>query len=954
MLRTQLFLVVLALLACQLCHFTSAQYDPNSQLSFYPRTANASWSPRWDSNIEFYNRRMTVVLPNGTSLTWPGRIFILQGSGSGSATERSNDVWASPDLGARWYLIAGRTAAGVSAGGGHASTSFTPLSRPATGMDHNGRIWRVGGSAADGTFSTAVWMSTNGGLNWANQAALQGSLAFSPGRERAGLMFDSADNVYLLGGMWRGDFAMTNTIFRSTNLGVTWPWQEQTTTPWQARASGLFFGAKANPHAQFEFGANNPNREILVYTTGWNGEGPPNGLSNEVWITSDFSRSWSRVRSNWGSGLAPFRARDAANGEVTEGGVMILVGGQADDEAGSEILNDVWVSLDGGYSWGICNEDATFSDRRELLTVLDDQGYLYVGGGSDWRTGRDFNDFWRSSFSFNNVSAIIQACGVSMPACGTGLTCWPGDPRTTFYSNGTVTCPASRACAGLDSMAYLDFEPQTLAAPWSRRWAANVESFPKAFSYRDLNGVQRQAPANALILSGGTAQNNDVWMSPDGGTSWQLIAGYVQYTQPQIRAGGASALSSFDPPLGESTGIVDPRNGAIYRVGGYNGGGEQNDVWRTTNAVTWTKQAATNLPARSGANVVIDDAGTMYVVGGVANGAALSDIWVSNDNATTFNRPTLATAPFFTTGGRAKGFLLHRYSWQLRRDILFFGGGWDGVNLYNDVWVSSNGAASWTLVSAAAPWGQRDALFAEITAGGLIVLGGGQTGPYTQNDIWISPDGGFTWSVCGTEQYWPDRRDVAAVFDSDEYFLIMGGRENTNANTPQFNDVYRSTFPLSDLAKVAQACSVNIPWCGPGLSCWPDAPGTVYDGGVMCQQTRYCEGNSSNPWAPSSTGTARPTVRSSTARVRPFDPCRDMVPVPAECDNYVPGGGSSGVDVKPAGLTSWAIGGIVFLVVSVVGGVLFFFYRRWKAGKAGGADTKLDSHLLGTTNGETA
>ena len=377
-------------------------------------------------------------------------------------------------------------------------------------------------------------------------------------------------------------------------------------------------------------------------------------------------------------------------------------------------------------------ENATFTDRRDLLTSMDDEGYLYVGGGALWTTGQVFNDFWRSSFSFENLTAVTAACGVRVPACGPGLTCWPGDPRTTFYSNGTVTCPASRACAGQDAEAYLDFQPQTLSAPWSKRWAANIESFPRAFTYRDMNGFSQPAPANSLILSGGQGQNNDVWLSMDRGISWQLIAGYVSYTAPQIRAGGPSAESSFFPPLSESTGIVDARYGAIYRVGGYGAGGESNDVWRTTNAVLWTKQAATNLPRRSGANVVVDDRGRMYVVGGVVNNVPLADIWYSDDNATTFNRPTLATAPFFKPT-RAKGFLLHRYSWQLQRDILFYGTGWNGTWMYNDIWVSSDSAASWTLVCAAAPFEPRDAAFAEITANGLIVLGGGQTGAYTQN-----------------------------------------------------------------------------------------------------------------------------------------------------------------------------------------------------------------------------
>ena len=80
---------LLLLLLC-VC-LTSAQPAVTSQLSFIPRTANASWSPRWDSNIEFYNKQLRVVLPNRTALTWPPGIFILQGNGAGSAAQRSND-----------------------------------------------------------------------------------------------------------------------------------------------------------------------------------------------------------------------------------------------------------------------------------------------------------------------------------------------------------------------------------------------------------------------------------------------------------------------------------------------------------------------------------------------------------------------------------------------------------------------------------------------------------------------------------------------------------------------------------------------------------------------------------------------------------------------------------------------------------------------------------------------
>ena len=41
---------------------------------------------------------------------------------------------------------------------------------------------------------------------------------------------------------------------------------------------------------------------------------------------------------------------------------------------------------------GLCAEDATFADRRDVLTMLDDDGFLYVAGGTDYDTGATFND----------------------------------------------------------------------------------------------------------------------------------------------------------------------------------------------------------------------------------------------------------------------------------------------------------------------------------------------------------------------------------------------------------------------------------------------------------------------------------------------------------------------------------------------------------------------------------
>ena len=546
---------------------------------------------------------------------------------------------------------------------------------------------------------------------------------------------------------------------------------------------------------------------------------------------------------------------------------------------------------------------------------------------------------WRSSFSFNDLTAVAQACNLRVPACGPGLVCWPQDSKTTFYSNGTVTCEASRECAGIAG-GYLDFDVQTLAAPYKPRWAANAEFFPKRISWLDAGGTMRTtAGAGALVVSGGSGNNvqNDVWISENGGINWFLIAGYSsRATDPggRVAASSTQAESSFFPARSESVGIVDERNGFIYKIGGYGGGiAESNDVWRTSDAVRWTRMPATGLANLSSSSVVIDNKGKIYVAGGIRNGITQNTFFVSTNNASSFYQQTPVVPPFLAQGGRAKAFLFHHYAPRLGKDILTYGTGWNNSVLHNDIWASSDDGITWQAITLNAPFLARDSAGAEITASGLIVLAGGQAVSFTYNDVWVSPDGGYTWSVCSEETFWPDRRDLSTAMDAQGYFYVLNGRASTSGAAPTYNDVYRSSFSFLDTAKVRAACNINIPACGVGLTCWPNAPGTeVTSTGVTCPAIRACQ--AAGPRSSSAILTAG--VRSSSSstapkRVVPRDPCDDDPEWDESCWNYPWKSSTGGSGDTAAGLSTWAIGGIIFLVVAVVGGALLFMYKRWKS-----------------------
>jgi len=215
------------------------------------------------------------------------------------------------------------------------------------------------------------------------------------------------------------------------------------------------------------------------------------------------------------------------------------------------------------------------------------------------------------------------------------------------------------------------------------------------------------------------------------------------------------------------------------------------------------------------------------------------------------------------------------------------------------------------------------------------------------NDVWVTADGGYTWGACTTEACWPDRREMSTVLDRNGFFFVLGGRASAS-NTVQYNDVYRSSFSFNDLGKVALACQVNIPACGPGLTCWPGASDTVVTpDGVTCPALVRCQ--SARPRSSSSTGIRR-SSSSSTGKKRvipPYDPCDDDPTYDEYCWNFPHSSSGAGGD-KASGLSSWAIGGIVVLVVAVVGGIALFCWRRSR-GSGGAVKGPISDSLLGET-----
>ena len=411
-----------------------------NRMDFVRLSASASWSPRSRGNAELLKRSIQWRDVFGNTRTAPANSLVLQGN----TNYRENDVWLSTDKGVVWELIAGWSLFGrngdVGANGAAFRSSFTPDTfAPAFTLDSLGYIYRIQGELTDGgECSSDVWMSTNA-IQWTNQYTPATARRIVPTRLYAGAIGDSKGNIYVAGG--RSCVAVgtasqeRNDVWMSSDRGKNWVLQTAAAS-WPRRA--VF--------QMLSFNSLMLGKDTLIVFSGWSGTAD----YNDVHASSDGGKTWRMLTAQ-----AAWMNRDDANAEITSKGLIVLTSGKSERQVNgqtvTEVLNDVWVSADGGYTWGSCLQDASYSDRRYQMTLLDELDYLYVIAGEQ-SNGRELNDVWRSSISFNDLSSVQAACGIRIPPCGAGLNCWPNSPGFTWSRQRGVTCTAcdeaSLVCIG--------------------------------------------------------------------------------------------------------------------------------------------------------------------------------------------------------------------------------------------------------------------------------------------------------------------------------------------------------------------------------------------------------------------------------------------------------------------------------------------------------------------------
>ena len=236
---------------------------------------------------------------------------------------------------------------------------------------------------------------------------------------------------------------------------------------------------------------------------------------------------------------------------------------------------------------------------------------------------------------------------------------------------------------------------------------------------------------NIYVIAGEAnyVNQNDVWKSADRGVSWS-----------RVTAGAAFSARYFT--------TAEVLNDALYLMGGFTGTAPYlNDVWRSTDGVTWTdvtNTTTTSPPRFAGrlapASVVLPGSGTdeIYYIGGFTNTTGTPQNVYKSGDGTTWTQ--LTPVP---------GFANDRYNHTavvLGGDIYVIAGQ-EGSTVKRDVWKSQDNGITWRRItpSAGAEFGDRIRHSSAVQDGAMYLIGG-SLGPLNQlrNDVWRSTDG-QTW-----------------------------------------------------------------------------------------------------------------------------------------------------------------------------------------------------------------
>ena len=366
-------------------------------LGFSLVTNSSSWEVR--RNAELHLLRGDLLFIANQSVI-PSGSFILYGGTRDSVHGTTiNDVWASWDGGFNWVEISDQEGIYPGNGVGDSCTSF--YSDTAYVVLEN-----------RDTSVSSIWV-TRDYQKWRNILPEHvPSVVQSPFKEKtqANCLVDSFEGFYyLLGRYVSPDLQiLESNIWSSIDNGQKW----------FLLAQNLNLPPRYTATVAVHYNNIHLDNVDVVYVLGGVTQ---NSSYNDLWASSDGGQSWICILEGY-----PWSTQNSIWGDlvVSPDGILIYNVVNLED---SPLKSEFWVSLDGGYHWGICNSEMSYGPRVGAAWVFDLQLNLYAMGGLYLESPTGYRkDVWKSEINFGNWTLVAAGCDLKIPPHGVGLTHWPG------------------------------------------------------------------------------------------------------------------------------------------------------------------------------------------------------------------------------------------------------------------------------------------------------------------------------------------------------------------------------------------------------------------------------------------------------------------------------------------------------------------------------------------------
>lgn len=286
---------------------------------------------------------------------------------------------------------------------------------------------------------------------------------------------------------------------------------------------------------------------------------------------------------------------------------------------------------------------------------------------------------------------------------------------------------------------------------------------------------------------------DETGVNTGAGSNMTYVAGSDWYTWSQASQAFDAGIWTEKASPSEIPDNCDGRlvvfNDVLYYLGGFlEAGGMSDDVWATTDGITWSAATTTAGWAGRRGMAVYTNGSAIWLVGGQTAGGMVNDVWYSHD-ATNWTQAT-EHGPAVATGYMYGGF---------RAGVHYQVAGYDST-WNDDVYISPDGT-NWTLATATPGFAQKGQSPVLAWRGNIWTFGG-ETGGGRSDEVWYTPDG-TNWSMATDAPGWAARNAAGVATDGTTVWLYMGGLQSGNAV-----DVW-STTDGTNWTQVTADCGVS-------------------------------------------------------------------------------------------------------------------------------------------------